>query len=500
VKELYKEMFEELSTQVELNLSVLQESRKIFVNRNLKMKKIKMIGFDMDYTLAAYKKTALEVLQYEKIKTRLINKANYPKEILKYKYIEGFVILGLFLDLENGNLLKVDRYNFVSKGYRGLTELTDEELHKVYRSKNEPIKFYENFARTDTMFSLPETCLFSQIINDFPLGSFYNSYKELYEEIRGATDTLHRDGTLKTDIMANLEKYINKDIDLPLTLHNLKNSGKKIFLLTNSYYEYSNKVMSYLFDDVLEEYESWRDYFDLIIVGSKKPAFFSDGTELIKLGEDGEHLDDNAETKIFQGGNLEHLESFTGLRGENILYVGDHIYGDILKVKKKSLWRTALIVETLEEEIEQNMKNKDFFDILLKYDYKINILDTEMNYQKIVVKSIKKTLESGTKNRSSFEIKILEELVAKTEAKITKLSNMISANTKEYHILKGTLDKKYNKYWGMIFKDGREKTKYAAQLEDFACLYTSRVSNFLFYSPKQYFRSPVDVMAHEIKL
>jgi hypothetical protein len=52
----------------------------------------------------------------------------------------------------------------------------------------------------------------------------------------------------------------------------------------------------------------------------------------------------------------------------------------------------------------------------------------------------------------------------------------------------------------MIFKDGREKTKYAAQLEDFACLYTSRVSNFLFYSPKQYFRSPIDVMAHEIKL
>jgi len=34
-------------------------------------------------------------------------------------------------------------------------------------------------------------------------------------------------------------------------------------------------------------------------------------------------------------------------------------------------------------------------------------------------------------------------------------------------------------------------------VEQFACIYTSRVSNFLHYSPMQYFRSPRDLMPHE---
>ncbi len=496
---MQKDVFDEISSKVELNLSELNESRKIFVNRNLKMKKIKMIGFDMDYTLAEYKKGAIEELQYELIKERLVERCNYPKEILEYKYLEDFVVIGLYLDLNNGNLLKIDRYNFITRGFHGLKELNYEALHEIYRSKNTPLNFYEDFSRVDTMFSLPETCLFCQISNDFGLDSFYKTYKELYEEIRKSTDDLHRDGTLKSIIVKDLEKYIQKDIDLPLTLHNFKSAGKKLFLLTNSYFEYSNKVMSYLFDGVLDEYQSWRDYFDLIIVGSKKPDFFSGGTKKIKLDHLGNELDESADTKIFQGGSLEHLEEFTGFKGENVLYVGDHIYGDILKVKKKSLWRTALIVSSLEEEIEKNLKNSSYFDILLKYDYKINLLDTEMNYQRMIAKSLRKTLDLENKKRSSFEKKILEEISEKTEQKINKLSNMLASNTKEYHILKSTIEKKYNKYWGMAFKEGREKTKYAAQLEDFACLYTSRVSNFLFYSPAQYFRSPIDVMAHEIK-
>jgi hypothetical protein len=34
-------------------------------------------------------------------------------------------------------------------------------------------------------------------------------------------------------------------------------------------------------------------------------------------------------------------------------------------------------------------------------------------------------------------------------------------------------------------------------VEDYACVYTSRVSNFLSYSPMQYFRSPRASMPHE---
>jgi hypothetical protein len=38
---------------------------------------------------------------------------------------------------------------------------------------------------------------------------------------------------------------------------------------------------------------------------------------------------------------------------------------------------------------------------------------------------------------------------------------------------------------------------FGKQVEDYACVYTSRVSNFLYYSPVQYFRSPRYLMPHE---
>ena len=43
-----------------------------------------------------------------------------------------------------------------------------------------------------------------------------------------------------------------------------------------------------------------------------------------------------------------------------------------------------------------------------------------------------------------------------------------------------------------------ENSRFGEQVEDYACVYTSRVSNFLAYSPLQYFRSPRDHMPHEL--
>ena len=60
------------------------------------------------------------------------------------------------------------------------------------------------------------------------------------------------------------------------------------------------------------------------------------------------------------------------------------------------------------------------------------------------------------------------------------------------------MDQRFHPYWGSLLKEANEQSSFGAQVEEYACLYTSRVSNFLAYSPQQYFRSPRDVMAHEI--
>ena len=46
--------------------------------------------------------------------------------------------------------------------------------------------------------------------------------------------------------------------------------------------------------------------------------------------------------QIYSGGNCESFTDMIGARGKDVLYVGDHIFGDILKSKKKQGWRTFL--------------------------------------------------------------------------------------------------------------------------------------------------------------
>lgn len=41
-----------------------------------------------------------------------------------------------------------------------------------------------------------------------------------------------------------------------------------------------------------------------------------------------------------------------GVKGKDILYIGDHIFGDILKSKKRQGWRTFLVVPELAKELQ----------------------------------------------------------------------------------------------------------------------------------------------------
>ncbi|MEO0813899.1 MAG: 5'-nucleotidase domain-containing protein, partial [Myxococcota bacterium] len=55
----------------------------------------------------------------------------------------------------------------------------------------------------------------------------------------------------------------------------------------------------------------------------------------------------------------------------------------------------------------------------------------------------------------------------------------------------------FNPYWGFVFKEDGDLSRFAEQVAEYACIYTSRVSNFTGYSSYQYFRSARDLMPHE---
>lgn len=53
---------------------------------------------------------------------------------------------------------------------------------------------------------------------------------------------------MKSHTVEHLEEFVHKDERLPMLLSRIRESGAKIFLLTNSDYKFTNRIMTYLFD------------------------------------------------------------------------------------------------------------------------------------------------------------------------------------------------------------------------------------------------------------
>ena len=59
----------------------------------------------------------------------------------------------------------------------------------------------------------------------------------------------------------------------------------------------------------------------------------------------------------------------------------------------------------------------------------------------------------------------------------------------------------FNPYWGYLSRAGfNDKSHFMRQIEKYADVYTSRVSNFLRYTPYMYFRGYTNVLAHNRNL
>lgn len=57
------------------------------------------------------------------------------------------------------------------------------------------------------------------------------------------------------------------------------------------------------------------------------------------------------EGRVFAGGNAHMVEKLFGCQGEDICYVGDHIFTDVNVAKGHMRWKTVLIVRELEDEV-----------------------------------------------------------------------------------------------------------------------------------------------------
>lgn len=449
----------------------------VFINRVLNMKNIKVIGFDMDYTLVRYHADAFEELTHRLAAERLSESPEYPIAVKDLKFDFQRAIVGLVIDKRNGNLLQVSRHGKVKIAFHGLESLDYHRMQHIYQETAIDLRD-PDFQSLDTSFAISYGVLFSQLVQMKSEGADLPAYHDLANDVNHAIDTLHQDDSIKSRVRNNFERFVVKDPRIAGMLERYKDYGKKLMIITNSDYAYTRKLMDYSLNPFLKKYKNWQELFDIVITFADKPRFFEQKGRFLKIDPESETMinhTDPVDRGIYQGGNFSKLQKDLGYSGSEILYLGDHIYGDVVSIKKSCNWRTALVLGDLEDEIKGIRESRSIqeeinrlMDEKLKLEKEINSLDSR-RYEGEAI--------------SRGRITALFDSVDKLNSKISELLRQYKAF--------------FNPYWGEILRAGFDESRYAEQVEKYACVYMTKVSDLYDYSPKTYFRPYRRTMPHE---
>jgi 5'-nucleotidase len=298
---------------------------------------------------------------------------------------------------------------------------------------------------------------------------------------------------LKAEVVAQPERYVELDEDLVQTLLDLEQAGKQLLLITNSEWEYTRAMMSYVIDRFLPRGRSFRDLFSLIIIRARKPGFFSGDSPAFRLVDDSgllrPHQGPLEPKNVYVGGNARLVEKSLDLRGDDILYLGDHIFADVHASKDLLRWRTALIVRELELELRQL---RDFAAEQRELD--------QMMQQKMLweheYSQLRLTLQRSRAEQTRKHVAGEEQLRAKQDAlrqRLVELDARIAPLAERSSQL-------VNQRWGQLMRVGSDKSYLARQIERYADIYMSRVSNLLAYTPFVYLRAPRGALPHDAEI
>ncbi|XP_076876468.1 5'-nucleotidase, cytosolic II, like 1 isoform X2 [Brachyhypopomus gauderio] len=433
----------------------------------------------MDYTLAIYKSPEYDSLGFEMLRDQLVS-IGYPHELLRYSYDSTFPTRGLVYDTTYGNLLKVDSHGNVLVCTHGFAYLRGSEIEQYYPNKFIQRGDTERFYILNTLFNLSETYLYTCLVDfftnssryvncqlGFKHGDLFMSFKSMFQDVRDAMNFLHETGSLKERTLKNLDKYVIRDPRIPLFLERIKKVAK-VFLATNSSYSYTEAILKFLLDsppDSKSPKKLWRSFFDLVVVDTQKPLFFAEGTVLRQVDTDtgklliGTYTGDLQHGTVYSGGSSDIICDLLDVKGKDILYVGDHIFGDILKSKKRQGWKTFLVVPELTNELQVWTDNSIMFEELRQLD--------------ISLAELHKQSGSGCIDTSDIDF---------INAKIKKITY--------------SLEMAYGKM-GSLLRCGSTKTLFASQLLRYADLYASSFLSLLHYPISYLFRAPYVLMPHE---
>ncbi|KAL6077826.1 5'-nucleotidase domain-containing protein [Balamuthia mandrillaris] len=436
----YQEFLERERHDDVLKSIPLNKPTDVFVNQEIRLGDIKVIGFDYDYTLANYS-SQVEPLIYRLALDRLIDKYGYPSELHTKEYDHTFAVRGLHYDVSKGHLLKLDSFYRVYSCVHGRRALSAEEISEAYPN-NRINEDHPTLRFISDIFSNAEVCLLADVIQYFvDNGISFNAFA-IHEDIASAINLAHERGILHKEILYDLPKYLGKSPNVAALLQGLREKmGKKLFLLTNSSYHFVDAGMRHMLSS---SSSSWESLFDVIITDAQKPLFYSQARPFRKVDRGTgrftwKQVQELKTGEVYVHGSLNELEKLTGWSGNSILFFGDHLDADIVAPNLTG-WRTGFIVAALEKEIE---------------------IQNSVRYRKILTHLL--DLEKLLRDCSEFGDE--EETIEQW--------------TKHRDVYKHALKHLFNDYFGSVFKTYHNNSFFAYTIRRHADIYTSRLENLL---------------------
>jgi 5'-nucleotidase len=455
--------------------------RGVFCNRTLNLRAVRAVGYDMDYTLLHYRVEEWERVAFEHAVDHL---AQRGWKLGKLEFDPSSFSLGLVFDLHLGNLVKATRFGYVVKAQHGATTLTYDELRNAYRETVVDLA-EDRFEFMNTLFELSRASLWTQLVERHDRAPLQGvrTYADIYDVVDDALDEAHAAGVLKAQIVADPDRFLDPDPGIVTTLLDQRTTGKQLLLITNSDWAYTRQMMSYALDDLCPGDTTWRDLFDLVIVSAAKPRFFSHNDPIYRIvDEDRSLLEPHKgplETgHVYFGGNARLVEHTLGESAGQPLYVGDHLFGDVHVTKDILRWRTALIVRELEPEITGAMEFESEQQRL-----------SELMAQKVAIDRRQAQLRmKRARGRADAEsIAVLDAVTDEAQALDAEIAPLARAAADLG-----------NPNWGPLMRAGNDKSLFARQVERYADVYTSRVSNLGLETPFAYIRAARGSLPHDM--
>ncbi|KAJ4958215.1 hypothetical protein NE237_025326 [Protea cynaroides] len=448
----------------------------IYVNKNLRLDKIQVYGFDYDYTLAHYSSN-LQSLIYDLAREYIVKELRYPETCLRFKYDPEFPIRGLYYDKQKGCLLKLDFFGSIEPDgcFFGRRKLSRKEINEVYGTRHIGRDQARALVGLMDFFCFSEACLIADIVQHFVDAKLEFDPSYVYQDVNRAIQHVHRSGMAHRGIISDPQRYLVKNGQLLHFLKTLRENGKKLFLLTNSPYYFVDGGMRFMLEDSPDNCDSWRELFDVVIAKANKPEFYTsehpfrcydiEKDTLAFSKVDAFHPD-----QIYYHGCLKSFLQITKWHGPEVIYFGDHLFSD-LRGPSKAGWRTAAIIHELENEIR--VQNEDGYRF----------------------------------QQAKFHI--IEELLVRFHATVSRCQGgkaydkLLKELNEERQMARSNMKNMFNSSFGATFlTDKGRESSFAYNIHQYADVYTSKLENFLLYQPDAWLHVPFDIkiMPHHVKV